>query len=130
MKKLCINDPDFIAKFREAIGVKPGEKVEFVTPQFERTDGKQVPIPQFSVEEFERLHTLCEDVLRELGLQLWDEKGPWLFPAEWYDFIPEGLEVLDINMQTEKFSHGQTDDDRRYGALPYGFARRPGQSSN
>ncbi len=37
----------------------------------------------------------------------------WLFPGEWYDHIPEGHEVTDINYETENFVKGETFDDIR-----------------
>lgn len=44
----------------------------------------------------------------------------WLFPAEWYDTIPNGCPITDINGCVELFERGVTDDDRRYGLLAYG----------
>jgi hypothetical protein len=120
-----INDPDFAAKFADAIGLKPGEKLEIHTPQFTRTDGLEVPLP---VCDFARLHELPADTLKAIGCQKWDEpdaegKVLWLYPAEWYDHIPDGTTVVDINGSTEQFKRGVTDDDRRFGALAYGFKR-------
>jgi len=45
----------------------------------------------------------------------------WLFPKEWYNSIPDGLEVVDINGKREDFKRHETDNDTRYGALAYGF---------
>lgn len=54
-----------------------------------------------------------------------NEKRPathelWLLPAEWYDSIPNGFPVIDINGCLEQFERGKTDDDRRFGMLAYG----------
>ena len=122
---LDLNDPDFSSKLREAIGLKDGEECEFVTPQFDRTDGRTVPIPLI---DFGNLFTLCEETLREIGCQKWsepDENGEvlWLYPGEWYDHIPDGTTIVDIGGNRELFKRGETDDDRRYGALAYGFMR-------
>jgi hypothetical protein len=121
-----INDPDFAKKLADAIGLKPGEALEIVTPHFERTDGLQVPLP---VCDFSRLHELPEASLRAIGCQKWDEPDEsgsvlWLYPGEWYDHIPDGLTVTDINGRVEQFKRGETDDDIRYGALAYGFMRK------
>lgn len=47
--------------------------------------------------------------------------GLWLFPYQWYPHIPEGMELLDINGETELFKKGVTDDDMRFGVLAYGI---------
>lgn len=123
---LDINDPDFAKKLAEAIGLNPGDQLEITGPQFERTDGITVPLP---ICDFGRLHELAEQTLREIGCQKWDEPDEagnvlWLYPAEWYEHIPDGTLITDINGKTEAFKRGETDDDRRFGALPYGFMRK------
>ena len=121
---LSMDDPNFAEQLREAIGAKPGEPIEFITPQFNRTDGLQVPKP---LMDFAKLPMLAEETLRAIGCQKWDEpengKVLWLYPAEWYDYIPDGTEVVDINGETKIFKRGETDNDRRFGALSYGFLR-------
>lgn len=47
-----------------------------------------------------------------------------LFPGEWFDIIPEGFEVTDINGLTYRHNKETADDDIRYGCLAYGI-RRP-----
>ena len=122
---LDINDPDFATKLAEAIGAKPGETIEVMTPQFTRTDGLTVPLPVF---DFAKLPTLPEDTLKAIGCQKWDDPDKdgnvlWLYPSEWYDHIPDGTIVTDINGGVEPFKRGETDDDMRFGALAYGFMR-------
>lgn len=123
---LNINDPNFAEKLAEAIGVQKGDEVTFITPQFARTDGVAVDVPVF---DFNQLPNLEEETLKEIGCQEWDapdEEGNvlWLFPAEWYDHIPNGTVVFDINGGEESFVKGETDDDMRFGALAYGFKRK------
>lgn len=123
---LNINDSNFAEKLAQAIGVQKGEKVTFVTPQFDRTDGVSVGVPVF---DFKQLPNLEEETLKEIGCQKWDapdDEGNvlWLFPAEWYDHIPNGTVVFDINGAEESFVKGETDDDMRFGALAYGFKRK------
>ena len=122
---LDANDPDFAGKFRKAIGAKPGETVEIVTPQFERTDGRVPPVPQIC---FSELAGMPAATLREIGCQLWDEPNErgealWLYPAEWYNYIPDGTPIITITGTKETFKRGETDDDMRFGALAYGFIK-------
>ena len=98
--------------------------IEIRTPQFERVDEINPTLP----DDFESLQNLSEGELKEIGCQKWDEpddKGMtlWLFPGEWYDYIPNGLEIVDIFMEVKKFERGKTDDDIRYGALSFGFLK-------
>jgi hypothetical protein len=120
------NDPDFAEQLREAVGAAPGEPIEIMTPQFTRTDGLVVPIPQIN---FADLPTMPAETLRQNGLCKWDEpnaKGEvlWLIPGEWYDHIPEGFPLTCIDGETAPFKRGETDDDIRYGCLAYGVISR------
>ena len=123
---LDMDDPDFATKLREAIGAKEGEPIRIIAPQFNRTDGLDVPKPMM---DFAKLPQLADETLKQIGCQKWDEPDEqgnvlWLFPAEWYDFIPDGTTVTCISGEVEKFRRGETDDDRRFGALAYGFVRK------
>jgi len=94
-------------------------EVEVVTPQFEREDGKEpAPAPD-GREEFEKLRDADADALEELGLRSWDG-DLYLFPAEWYDHVPEGFEVTNILGETSAFSQSTHSEDRRFGALAFG----------
>jgi len=53
----------------------------------------------------------------------------WLFPAEWYDAIPNGFPLTCIDGTIEQFVRGKTDDDRRFGMLAYGLMVRLSPSS-
>lgn len=128
---LSLDSPTFAEDFAKAIGLQPGEKLEIVTPQFERTDGMQVPVPDMSVDDFRQLATRDEATLKAMGLGIWhrDDKGiHWLFPAEWYSRIPDGLEIVSISGEVEVFKRGKTDDDRRFGMLSFGFVQTQGAS--
>lgn len=119
---LDANAPDFFERLMEALGVKPGDSVSITTPQFERTDGMVVPIP---AESLERIAKKPVDVLRALGCGAWDEPDEngevlMLFPYQWYDKIPDGMELWDISGERLRFKHGETDDDYRFGCLAYG----------
>ncbi len=126
---LALDSPTFAEDFAKAIGLQPGEKLEIITPQFNRIDGAQVPSPDFmSVADFQALPTKDVATLKALGLGIWDsdENGThWLYPAEWYLRIPDGLEILSISGEVEVFKRGETDDDRRFGMLAFGFMQAP-----
>lgn len=91
--------------------------IEYITPQFGREDDVE---PDEPPEDFEALHEMSEDELDALGMRKWDD-GLYLFPYQWYDDIPEGFGVVTINGDEQRFYAGETDDDRRFGALPYGI---------
>jgi hypothetical protein len=117
---LDMKDPNFAKNFANAIGAKEGDTINLITPQFERQDGLTIKYIPKTIEEFDALKSMPDDKLRERGLQLWDTNH-WLYPAEWYDFIPDGYEMVCISGEVEKFEKGVTDDDMRFGALAYGF---------
>lgn len=94
--------------------------------QHDRDPGEPAPVLDVDEEMFTTLHLRSVGELRELGLQPWDEPDDdgyvlMLFPAEWYDNIPDGFIVTDINRKPKVFRGGYTDDDRRMGVLPYGI---------
>ncbi|KKK42727.1 hypothetical protein LCGC14_3169610, partial [marine sediment metagenome] len=66
------------------------------------------------------LKYLSHEVLLKIGLSMW-EKGHYLYPWEWYSSIPDGFPIVDINGRTEHFRIGETENDKRFGCLPYGF---------
>ena len=118
---LNMADADFVAQFLRAIGAKPGDTIEIVTPQFERTGSVVPSLPDM----WEQLRSLSVDTLRSIGCGIWDEpdatgRALMLFPKEWYDHIPEGFEVDGIDGERETFKRGGTDDDYRFGCLAYG----------
>lgn len=115
---LDMDAPDFAERLAKAIGLQPGETVEIVTPQFERTDGIE-PIKN-PAGLFHSLHAMPEKTLRAIGMQPWDGRL-WLFPYQWFKHIPLGFEMLCISGETEKFDPDVTDDDMRFGCLAYGI---------
>ena len=67
-----------------------------------------------------------DEALVRIGVGVWDTTDTtihYLFPAEWYDHIPAGYEIVDISERVEAFEPGKTDDDRRGGMLAYGWIR-------
>lgn len=109
------------AIIRKAIGAGTFDEVNVMLPQFERNDGKTISFrPDKTVAFFDQLKRAPEAILLDIGMQRWDETL-LLFPHEWYDYIPEGYIVTDILGDDKPFRHGTSDDDKRFGALPYGF---------
>lgn len=121
MKILNMGDADFIDQLEDAIGCSLAE-CNFITPQFNRVDGILPGRPPKDVKFFDGIKKAPDRILLQLGLQRW-EAGHWLYPGEWYDSIPEGYRILDINGEEESFVHGETDDDIRCGCLAYGFMK-------
>lgn len=111
---------DLADAIREAVGADPGETVHVRTPQFERHDGVEVDWTPDDVMDIYGLSDADDDELKELGLRNWTE-DLWLFPAEWYDHIPDGTMVETITGEIERFEHGETSADRRAGVLAYGI---------
>jgi hypothetical protein len=121
------DESDLASLIRRALGIGPYEKLDVVTPQFERDDGIEVKVRPMSADHLDRLKRLPDDVLRRIGVGVWDKGDDWthyLFPAEWYECIPAGYSITDINGETEAFVPGETDDDRRGGMLSYGWIAR------
>lgn len=46
-----------------------------------------------------------------------------LIPGEWHNMIPDGFIVTGLYGEKYPFKKGKTDDDTRYGCLPYGITR-------
>lgn len=112
---------------RDALGVEEKEPIEleFITPQFERQDDIQPADPSsWDREAWEALSEMSGDALKALGCRRWEAVGEsqshMLFPGEWYDHIPEGLEVLNILGDRRGFSKEHHSDDIRFGCLAYG----------
>lgn len=124
---LDASDNNFVEQLAKALGLKPGEKLKITTPQFKRTDGRVISYRPNTPEEYRALPKLDADALIKIGCQRWKEedgKVTWLFPFEWYDHIPDGTIVIDINGEVNKFKRGETDNDIRFGALAFGFTQQ------
>jgi hypothetical protein len=68
------------------------------------------------------------NILEGVGIREWDTyEGNivhYLFPGEWYSIIPDNFKCLTIGKRVEFFKKGKSDNDTRYGCLPYGFLRK------
>ena len=126
---------------RKALGVGDYEQVRVLTPQFERTDGKVITWFPECAEDRDTLKPAPAAILRDIGMQVWDStdsdtlgaeekrniakhgfKGTlWLFPAEWFDHIPEGYPVISVFWEKRPHDRKPGCNDPRYGALFFGF---------
>jgi len=90
------------AAIRRAIGVGDDALVAFIAPQFTRPDGWPEPAaaPQ-GFAEFTNLFKMTRQQLEALGLASFDG-GLFLFPAEWYDFIPRRFSDRDDQREDGK----------------------------
>ena len=124
---LDASDENFAADLAKALGIKEGDSINIITPQFERVDGRTVTYRPNTPEEYEAIKLMEPENLKKIGCQIWDDecgKLHWLYPYEWYDHIPNGTEIIDICGNAEKFEHGETDNDIRFGSLAYGFIQQ------
>jgi len=119
------SDEDFTRDLMRALGVGPNDAVSIATPTFDRQDGRLVSYLPNMPEEYEALKLMLPSSLKKIGCQMWevDQKGNvhWLYPSEWYDSIPDGTEIITLSGVTKKFERGSTSNDKRFGALSYGF---------
>jgi hypothetical protein len=72
---------------------------------------------------FSKLKNMSRKELEKLGCGIWaheDGEALMLFPAEWYDQLPNGLEITSISGDNREFERGKSDRDHRMGYLPYG----------
>ena len=121
LEKVQIMSMDELGEFLSGLADENGV-VHITGPQFDRDDGRK-PIQLYPNEQasfFDALKEMPHETLVQIGLQLW-QVGHYLYPAEWYDFIPDGYVVTGIFGEDEPFKHGVTDNDRRFGALSFGF---------
>jgi len=117
--------PGAIDALRSAIGAEPGEVVEIVTPQFHRSpDMPPAPALPATDEDWGRLCCMTPQEAKERGFGNWDG-GLFLFPGDWYPYIPAWLEVEDICGERSRWGDEERDDDIRWGSLAYGVRLGP-----
>ena len=129
MKKIKFIELDeFLENPHKALGIPENEKLEFRTPQFEREYKLEISFIPKSKEEFDTIRTLSSEVLKKMGVRVWEKNKNgevcYLYPDEWYDYIPNGYRILSISGNEEIFTKGETDDDIRFGCLSFGFKRK------
>lgn len=111
-------------------------QVVFYGPQFERPKLAPKPAdPPANILEWQALSKASKLELSAMGLRQWNDqtkprkknepvefggKTLMLFPAEWFEHIPEGLPLVSIMEREFTFERAIADDDRREGMLAYG----------
>lgn len=121
---LDASSESFVEDLRKALGLKPDDTLEIMTPQFTRTDGRKIVYAPRTEREYDALKLMEPNNLKDIGCQIWDRENGrthWLYPYEWYPFIPNGYGITFIGGDTGIFRKGETDDDIRFGALAFGF---------
>jgi hypothetical protein len=119
----------------QVLGIKAGDNINLMTPQFDRTYDLEIKFtPKDKTEYLSLIDSAPKDILIKMGVGIWSnypdekylKKGEihYLLPGEWYEFIPEGIELVDISGEKFRFQNGISDDDIRFGCLPYGFIRK------
>jgi hypothetical protein len=82
--------------------------------------------PPQCARDFEELKTWTAEELRCASLVRWDHPDPagfalWLFPYEWLDAVPEGLEVWSIMGNSGAWEWAEANKQKRAGCMAYGF---------
>jgi len=124
-----------------ALGIKKGDKIEIITPQFERDYKLEIDfIPQDKNELTALIESAPKEILQKMGVGVWcsyktdkeavektylkPDEIHYLFPHEWFNFIPQGFECVSISGNKFKFDKKTADDDMRFGCLSFGFIRK------
>lgn len=107
--------------------------VVITTPQFHNPKGAPAlpPPPRgWTAEDWAEFRSSDALTLREQGFKTWCDpyEDDWphqgktliLFPGDWYDHIPEGMEVVSISGEAREFRANECSDDIRFGCLAYG----------
>ena len=111
---------------RDAIGAEPDEEVGVTGPIFERKNDDEPFFFPRSVEDVEALKDAPPSFLEMQGMRRWKEREDgvvWLFPEEWRDVLPVGVEVVTI-MDTRVQYHPDNFRDIRFGCLACGIVAR------
>ncbi len=123
-----------IEELIKELGIKPGDTVNIASSQHEREYELEIKfIPQTADELNIIIQHTKKSELAKMGVRPfadWTDEAylkegevHFLFPGEWYKHLPEGFEVTGLSGEKYKFEQGVSDDDIRYGCLPYGFIR-------
>ncbi len=118
------------ASIRKAIGAGPTDPIAYTSRPRDRHPSWPKPAEApAGFAAFGKLFEMTGKQLMGLGLGGWDG-GLFLFPKEWYEFIPKGFPVETITGKVVKFEPGKTDDDVGFGCLAYGVRIGPAKDSN
>ncbi len=76
-----------------------------------------------SIDVYDESLGLTKEELLELGMRPWDAEAGmelWLFPRSYYEHIPAGFPIVDINFRKQIFQPHVSPKDPNYGLLSYG----------
>ena len=78
-------------------------------------------------QAWDALTTKTVAQLLAMGLSVWNSQSRlMLFPVDWYDVIPLGLEVETLSGVRAPFDRAVHDNDHRWGALAFGVRAKEG----
>lgn len=121
-----LRDPDILRKLLVVLNECQNKDVKIIVKETFRFDGSNVANPKEI--DWEALRSYPPVVLESLGLSEWEcphgGNSVWLFPVEWYDYIPEGYVVFTIRFVKRSFSKSQLEKDHKLGVLWFGIIRR------
>lgn len=70
---LDASSESFVEDFKKALGLLPGETLQFITPQFTRTDGRVIQWTPKTAREFDALKVMKHQHLKDAGCQKWND---------------------------------------------------------
>lgn len=100
--------------------------VVLVEPEFPRFPGRIISYRPTARIEFEALRYLSRITLLLIGCRLLDDyamRRIWLYPAEWYDFIPDHTPIRFANGEVGFFRRGNTPRQDNENFLSFGFVQ-------
>jgi hypothetical protein len=119
------SDNPAAAAIRRAIGAGPTDPVAYSMRPRDRHPSWPAPAQApAGFAEFAKLFEMSGEQLRALGCGCWDG-GLYLFPVEWYDYIPTGFPIENLFGDVKKFEHGVTPRDPGFGLLSCGVRIGP-----
>jgi len=136
-------DPGFLGSLKRFLAdndlvgedVDPGD-IEFNFAPRERPDEIEDPewVPTDRAD-IAALRVAPPEYLERVGMQIFrtydDGSVLWLFPAHWYQHLPEGIEVHTILEEKETFSRDREElKGVRFGALSFGILRTNHQTTD
>ena len=97
-------------------------QIPIINPEDIDLDAKQPDDAKIKIEG----SNLCVEVGKETGCPselLEVDEDILMIPGEWYNSIPNGFMVTGLWGESYPFEKGKSDDDIRFGCLPYGIRR-------
>lgn len=86
-----------------------------------KPENSKIEIPIINSDQTLKVDTGKKD-LQTMKLDI--DEMVLLIPGEWYDIIPDGFLVTGLYGEQYPFKKGESDDDIRFGCLPYGIRRQ------